>query len=252
MSDNLMREWYCSMGLVYRNIPADDGTSRICGVTVRRNEWPVLFNLTGIPANVEFTTYYEDSEPMTLPLSVKPHEAYVLSLHEMDEFADGKLMAFRVTSDQSILPQFSYSEDGIPVPGTSLFMSGAGSRHAHPGPLGSREQKWAHADGHTRPSDIAMADLDWFTIFNPHKTQTATIQIELCWANQVITSQITVPPQRVRVYKPGGEAGFHFSLTFGSIFTSSTPVIVEAVRRFAQNQPFVSLNQWTAPAVAIG
>jgi hypothetical protein len=110
---NPMQEWYCSLGMVYRKNPTDDGTSRVCGVVVKRNEWPVSFSLAEKTAKVRFITYF-------------------------------------------------------------------------------------------------------------------------------------------RVYKPGKEVGFKFGRTFGSIFTSNTPVVVEGVRRFAQVKPFVSINQWTTPAVAIG
>jgi hypothetical protein len=170
----------------------------------------------------------------------------------MQHFPDGKLMAFKITSDQPILPQFSYSEDGIAVPTTKLFMSGAGSRFAHPGPLGKRETKWAYADGHTRKDTDAMADVDWFVLLNPHETANADVKVTFSWADTVVESAITVPAKRVKVYRPGREAGFKFAKTFGSLFASNTPVVVEAVRRFAQLKPFVSINQWTTPAVAIG
>jgi hypothetical protein len=240
------------MGIVYRKTPPDDGTSRTCGVTVKRNEWPVLMSLAEKPAQVRFLTHFEDAEPMEIKVEVKPGEAKVLSLHEMDQFPDGKLMAFKLTSDQPILPQFSYSEDGIPVPTTQLFMSGAGSRVAHPGPLGKRETKWAYADGHTRKDTDAMADIDWFVVFNPNDRQDADVKIRMSWADAAVENTLRVPAGRVRVFRPGKEAGFKFGRTFGSIFTSNTPVVIEAVRRFAQVKPFVSLNQWTTPAVAIG
>jgi hypothetical protein len=170
----------------------------------------------------------------------------------MEEIPEGKLMAFKVVSDQPVVVQFSYSEDGMSVPEKSCTMSGAGSRIAHQGPLGKRELKWVHADGHTRSADKKAADIDWFLVFNPGETMTAEVDIHLSWADQVLNNHITVPPRRVRVYKPGSEENFHFAATFGLTFESNTPVVVEGLRRWAWNNPFISINQWTAPSLPVG
>jgi hypothetical protein len=249
-------EWYACSLMFTRAMPehvaAKDGLYGLRGI---RNEWPVVFNINDREAAAVFTFFFEKGEPIRHEVTIAPRTPVVAcpqDQHAMPGLPETTLMGVRVTSDLPVVVQYSYSQRTRQVPDAEYWMFCAGSRIGYQGPLGVKETRWLHADGHIARAGN-FVDTDWYMVLNPDPARAATVDIRMFWPGKELRTSMSVPPQRVSVFRSDTVEGYLSGITYSTIFTSTTPVVVEGVRYYAYDDgTYTAIYNWTARSLPVG
>ncbi len=242
-----MTEWYYADGRIDPDTVAalqGDGTIRSPA-----REWIVVLNPGDSEADVSLTFYFETMAPRHKSWKVAPGGSQSLPVQEIaDVVPHGILYGARVRSNVPVLVQPTRGEYEPHNPVTHAMASFI----AHPGPLGSRETKWAYADGLVLRSEGPLEEREWVSILNPAPEKQARVRIRFLRTSGEQSHELGVPAERVKTVDLFTLPAFVPNTLSGVVVESDAPVVVEQVRRAYQRGVPVIASMWACLAHPIG
>jgi len=250
------KEWYGTLLMATNDILGPEEASH--GVVVKRNEFPVFFNVTDQVGKGKLTAFFEDIPPRSLEIDLPARSCKIMALHA-PKFADfiprRKLFSLKVETNVETFVQFSNSEDGVPLEPKPHYVNSGSSRIAYPGPLGQAETRWIYPDAHKYVGQT-FEDRDWFAVLNPSPDRPAQVSIKMCWEGKMIVRQFSIAPERVMGWEPSADEEVvndtPNARTYGTYVESDIPVVVEGSRRFWLAADKSPLSMWTCLAYPVG
>ena len=216
-------DWYCPEGII-----RPEGGAGIPGIASPAHDWIVLLNLSRLPALVTATFYFEELAPRSTTLLVPGHGRRRLMPDALPDLVPRDTRyGLRVTSTAPIIVQPTRGEYTPGDPVTEAMASFV----AYPGPLGTRETRWAYADGIVLASDEPLEEREWITILNPDPARAASLTLVFLLNDGRRTMPLAVPAARLRSVDLFDLPLVPKNIGFGVVVESDVPVVVEQVRR---------------------
>ena len=241
-----MTEWYYADGRINPDtVPARQAD----GIRSPAREWIVVYNPGEFEASLELTFFFEQMPPRRRSWKVGGFRSESLPVQDIPgTVPPGMLYGVRIRSDVPVIVQPSRGEYEPFNPVTHAMASFI----AYPGPLGSRETRWAYADGLVLASQEPLEEREWVSILNPSAGRPAQVRLVFQCRDQRQSHELTVPAERVGSVDLFQLPAFRKNSLAAVVVESDTPVVVEQVRRAYQRGVPVIASLWSCLAYPVG